>query len=54
MDAKPNIHQPGHGMDHHTLQFNNGYIYGWCSIRGINSGKETGDGDFDCEDYLSH
>src|SRR5215467_15549015 len=45
--AEDYIHQPGHGMDHHALQFNNGYLYGWCSIQGINSGKETSDADFD-------
>jgi hypothetical protein len=43
------IEQPGNGMDHHTQQFNHGYVEGWCSITGPNHGKETDAAVFDCE-----
>ena len=36
-------------MDHHTQQFNDGYVHGWCSITGPNHGKETDAAVFDCE-----
>jgi hypothetical protein len=43
------VHQPGNGLDNHTPQFANGYVKGWCSIMGPNTGKEITDTVFDCE-----
>lgn len=43
------VQQPGKGLDNHTPEFANGYVKGWCSIMGPNTGKELDDTVFDCE-----
>ena len=44
------IHQPYSGFGNHTQYFNDGYVKGWCSVMGPNTGKETDNADFDCEE----
>ena len=43
------VSQPGNGLDNHTPEFADGYVKGWCSIMGPNTGKEIDDTVFDCE-----
>jgi hypothetical protein len=43
------IEKPYSGFGNQTQQFNHGYIQGWCSIMGPNTGKETDVAMFDCE-----
>ena len=43
------VHQPGKALDNHTPQFADGYVKGWCSVMGPNTGKETDGTVFDCE-----
>jgi hypothetical protein len=43
------VSQPGNGLDNHTPEFADGYVKGWCSIMGPNTGKEITDTVFDCE-----
>jgi hypothetical protein len=47
------IEQSGNAMVNQTQSFNNGYIYGWCTVMGVNHGKEIPAADFDCEDYIN-
>ena len=43
------VHQPGNALDNQTHSFSDGYVKGWCSIMGPNTGKEIDNAVFDCE-----
>jgi hypothetical protein len=43
------VNQPGNVLQNQTQNFSDGYVNGWCSIMGPNTGKETDDADFECK-----
>jgi len=47
------VNQPGNSLDNHSHNFGQGYVKGWCSIMGPDTGKETDNAVFDCEKRLS-
>ena len=50
------LSKPGHGFSHHTAQFINGYMSGWCSIHISHGSSDAGvtgkDVNFSCSKGL--